>query len=344
VLGRTISLNGHPFTIVGVLPESYQYATVTIDAEVFAPLTMMGVLIPGADRLGNRGWGFLDVVGRLKPNVDLDEAQAHMAVVARELSEAYPDENEDRAVILVPESRALLPSEAQGAMTGTLIVPMGVVSFVLLIACGNVANLQLARAKAREAEMGVRMALGARRSRLVRQLLTESVVLAALAAIAGGALAFALNRAVKSISLPVGAPVHIDIGLNLRVLAFTTLVAVLSAIAFGLVPALRVSAAFGSSNRLVSGSRWGTVLVAGQIALSLVLLIGASLFVKSLRAAQDIDPGFDAESVLLAAVDPGLQGYDEARARGFYQRLATAASSLPGVISVGFNDSTPIQL
>jgi len=344
VLGRSIHLNGHPFTIVGVLPESYRYARVEIEAEVFAPLTMMGVLIPGADRLGNRGWGFLEVVGRVKPNVDLDEAQAHMIVVARELSDAYPDENEDRTVILVPESQALLPGEAQGAMTGTVLVLMGVVSFVLLIACGNVANLQLARAKAREGEMGVRMALGARRARLLRQLLTESVVLAALAALAGVALAFALNHAVKSIPLPVGAPVHIDIGLNSRVLAFTTLVAVLSAIAFGLAPALRVSAARGSSTRLVTGSRLGTVLVASQIALSLVLLIGASLFMKSLRAAQKVDPGFDADSVLLASVDPGLQGYDEARARSFYQGLASAASSLPGVVSAGFTDSAPIQL
>jgi predicted permease len=177
VLGRTIQLNGHPFTIIGVLPDSYRYATVTIEVEVFAPLTMMGVLIPGADRLGNRGWGFLEVVGRLKPGVDIDEAQAHMTVVARELSQAYPDENEDRTVILVPESQALLPGDAQGAMTGTVLVLMGVVSFVLLIACGNVANLQLARAKAREGEMGVRIALGARRSRLLRQLLTESLVL-----------------------------------------------------------------------------------------------------------------------------------------------------------------------
>ncbi len=344
VLGRSIRLNGHSFSIVGVLPESYRYASVGTATDVFAPLTMMGVLIPGADRLGNRGWGFLDVVGKLQPGVGLDEAQAQMNVVARELSLAYPDENQDRGVALVLESRALLPSEAQDAMTGTVLVLMGVVSFVLLIACGNVANLQLARAKAREGEMGVRAALGARRSRLMRQLLTESVVLAALAAIAGVALAFAVNHTVKSISLPVGAPVYFDIGLNPRVLAFTTLVAVVSAIVFGLAPALRASASCGSSSRLVSGSRLGTVMVAGQIALSLVLLIGASLFLKSLSAAQDVDPGFDADSVLLASVDPNLQGYDQARARGFYQRLASAASSLPGVVSVGLADAAPIQL
>ncbi len=344
VLGRSIRLNGHSFSIVGVLPESYRYASVGIETDVFAPLTMMGVLIPGPDRLGSRGRGFLDVVGKLKPGVGLDEAQAHMNVVARELSLAYPDENQDRGVALVLESRALLPSEAQDAMTGTVLILMGVVSFVLLIACGNVANLQLARAKAREGEMGVRAALGARRSRLVRQLLTESVVLAAIAATAGVALAFAVNHAVKSISLPVGAPVYFDIGINPRVLAFTTLAAVVSAIVFGLAPALRASASSGSSSRLVSGSRLGAVLITGQIALSLVLLIGASLFLKSLRAAQDIDPGFDADSVLLAAVDPNLQGYDEAKVRGFYQRLASAAFSLPGVVSVGLADAAPIQL
>jgi predicted permease len=344
VPGRTIQLNGHPFTIVGVLPESYRYASVAIDADVYSPLNMMGVLIPGADRLSRRGFGFLDVVGRLKPGISLGEAQAHMTVVARELSSAYPEDNRDRTVTLVPESQALLPSEAQGAMTATVLILMGVVSFVLLIACGNVANLQLARAKAREGEIGVRVALGAGRSRLLRQLFTESAVLALLAALAGIALAFALNRAVKSISLPVGAPVHIDIGLNLRVLAFTVSIAVLSALGFGLAPALRASASSGSSSRLVSGSRLGAVLVAGQVALSLVLLIGASLFLKSLRAAQDVDPGFDADSVLLASVDPNLQGYDETRARGFYQRLATAASSLPGVVSVGLADAAPIQL
>jgi predicted permease len=337
-------LNGHPFTIAGVLPESYRYAAVEIAADVYAPLTMMGVLIPGTDRLNRRGWGFLDVVGRLKRGISLGEAQAHMAVVARELSLAYPDENWDRTVTLVPESRALLPAEAQDAMTTTVLVLMGVVGFVLLIACGNVANLQLARAKAREGEIGVRVALGAGRSRLLGQLFTESAVLALLAAAAGVALAFALNRAVRSIALPVGAPVHVDVGLNLRVLSFTALVAVLSAILFGLAPALRASRSPGSSSRLVSGSRALDVLVSTQVALSLILLIGASLFLKSLRAAQDVDPGFDADSVLLVSIDPGLQGYDGTRARALYEDLARAASGLAGVASLGYADVAPIQL
>jgi predicted permease len=344
VPGRTILLNGQPFTILGVLPESYHYAAVAIDADVYAPLTMMGVLIPGTDRMSRRSWGFLDVVGRLKRGISLGEAQAHMAVVARELSLAYPDENRDRTVTLVPESRALLPAQAQDATTATLLVLMGVVGFVLLIACGNVANLQLARAKAREGEMGVRVALGAGRSRLLRQLFTESAVLATLAAFAGIALAFALNRAVRSIPLPVGAPVHIDVGLNPRVLAFTVLVAVAAALTFGLAPALRSSAGPSSSSRVVSRSRVLNTLVTAQVALSLILLIGASLFLKSLRSAQEIDPGFDADSVLLVSVDPSLQGYEGTHARGFYQDVARAASGLAGVSSVGYADSAPIQL
>jgi predicted permease len=344
VAGRTILLNGHPFTIAGVLPESYRYAAVEIDADLYAPLTMMGVLIPGTDRLNRRGWGFLEVVGRLKRGISLAEAQAHMMVVARELSLAYPDQNRDRTVTLVPESRALLPAEAQGAMTTTVLVLMGLVGFVLLIACGNVANLQLARAKAREGEIGVRVALGAGRSRLLGQLFTESAVLALLAAGTGVALAFALSRAVRSISIPVGAPVHVDVGLNLRVLSFTVLVAVFSAVVFGLAPALRASRGPGSSSRLLSGSRALDVLVTFQVALSLILLIGASLFLKSLRAAQDVDPGFDPDSVLLVSLDPGLQGYDGTRARGLYQDLARTASGLSGVASLGYADSAPIQL
>ncbi|MGH9320371.1 MAG: ABC transporter permease [Vicinamibacteria bacterium] len=344
-VGSTIQLNGRPFTVLGVLPKDYAYATVAIEADVYAPLTMMGTLVPGADRLGSRGWGFLDVVGRLKPGVGIEQAQAHMEVVARELASLYPDENEDRTVRLIPESRAILPQDAQGPMTSTVAVLMGVVAFVLLIACANVANLQLARAKAREVEMGVRLALGAGRSRLLRLLLTESVVLSAIAGLLGIGLAFALNQAVKSISLPVGAPVAVDVRLDTRVLAFTTAVALLSAMVFGLAPALRAArlAECAASTRVVSRSRFGSILVAGQMALSLVLLIGASLFLESLRAAQSIDPGFEADGVLLAAVDPNLQGYDRQQAGSFYESLSERASSLSGVVSVGLAENVPIQ-
>jgi predicted permease len=349
VVGRVIELNGHPFQVTGVLPESYLYATVSIDADVYAPLAMTGVLVPGADRLGNRGWGFLDVVGRLRPGVDFEAAQAHMGVVARELAELYPDQNTDRTVRLVPEAKAILPEDAQGATETTVFILMGIVTFVLLIACANVANLQLARGKAREGEIGVRLAMGAARARLLRQLLTESVLLSAAAALLGVGLAFAMNYGVKSISLPVGAPVIVDVRLDSRVLAFTAAVSLLSAILFGLTPALKVTRSASpisgdATSRIVARSRFGSILVAGQVALSLVLLVLASLFLSSLRAAQDIDPGFDPDGVLIASVDPVLQGYDPIRVRGFYQSLASAAASLPGVLATGLGENPPVQL
>jgi predicted permease len=345
VVGRTIRLNGHPFTVLGVLPESYLYATVSIAADLYAPLNMMAVLAPGTDRLGNRGWGFLDVVARLKPGVSLETAQAHMRVVAQELAEAHPDFNEDRTVVLVPETKALLPQSVQGAATSLVAILMGVVSFVLLIACANVANLQMARAKARENEVGLRLALGAGRGRLLRQLLTESLVLSVLAGAAGVALAFAINRALQSIPLPVGAPVRIEVGIDWRVLAFTSLVTLLAAVAFGLAPAIRAtSSPSASAARVVPRSRFAGVLVTGQMALSLVLLIGASLFLKSLGAAQAVEPGFDPERVLLAAVDPNLQGYASEESERFYERLLESVRGLPGVRSASFAVNLPMQL
>jgi predicted permease len=345
VVGRAIELNGHPFTVLGVLPERYLYATVSIAADLYAPLSMMAVLAPGADRLGNRGWGFLDVVARLKPGVSLEEAQAHMRVVAQELAQAHPDFNEDRTVVLVPEARALLPQSVQGAATSLVAILMGVVSFVLLIACANVANLQMARAKARENEVGLRLALGAGRGRLLRQLLTESLLLSSLAGAAGVGLAFAINRGLQSIPLPVGAPVHIGVGIDSRVLAFTSLVTVLAAVAFGLAPAVRAASVLPTgAARVVPNSRFAAILVAGQMALSLVLLIGASLFLKSLRAAQAVEPGFDPRGVLLAAVDPNLQGYSSEESERFHERLLESVRGLPSVRSASFAANLPMQL
>jgi putative ABC transport system permease protein len=309
----------------------------------------MSVLLPGGDRLQNRGWGFLDVVGRLKPGVSLSEAQAHMKVVASTLEKAYPEHNENRTVLLVPETDALLPERAQGLATRLVGILMGVVAFVLLIACANVANLQMARVKSREGEMGVRLALGANRSRLFRQLLTESILLALIAGLAGLGLAYGLNCALQSISLPVGAPVSVDVHLDARVLAFTAGVTLLAAVLFGLAPAFRTirsspSLQGGPSARVVGTSRLGSILVGAQIALSLLLLIGASLFLRSLRDAQEVDPGFDANGVLLASVDPVLQGYDLAGSRRFYEALSRNAARLPGVRSVALADSVPMQL
>ena len=196
----------------------------------------------------------------------------------RHLAEAHPGFNKDRTVVLVPETRALLPQSVQGAATSLVAILMGVVSFVLLIACANVANLQMARAKARENEVGLRLALGAGRGRPLRQLLTESLVLAVLAGAAGVALAWAIHRGILSIPLPVGAPVRIEVGIDWRVLAFTSLVTLLAAVAFGLAPAMRAtSAPPASAARIVPRSRFAGVLVTGQMALSLVLLIGAGL-------------------------------------------------------------------
>jgi predicted permease len=235
---------------------------------------------------------------------------------------------------------------------GLMVILMIVVGLVLLIACANVANLLLARASARQKEIGIRLALGAGRVRLVRQMLTESILLAMAGAVAGFLLTMAAIRPISHFELPVPLPIAFNFTPDARVLAFTAGLSVLTGIVFGLLPALRatrpdlVATLKDQAGAVGSFRRFGmrNVLVVGQVMLSLVLLIGSSLFLRSLRNASSIDLGMRPENVLLMAVDPKLHNYSPDKTRLFLSQLRERVSGLPGVRSVSFLDSVPLSI
>jgi len=351
VVGRTVLLNGHPFQVVGVAPESFDGPVTYAAIPVYVPLMMQREIFPGRDFLEARGNNMLNAVGRLHDGITLAQAQQRVDALLLQLREEFPDYyREQVGTLLVPQMDAGIHPMFRSAQVGMSAVMMAVVSLLLLIACVNVANLFLARARERRREMGIRLSLGAGRGRILQQLLTESVVFSALACATGLALAAVTVRVLESVRPPMDGPWAFSVGMDGRVLAFTLGVSVLATVVFGLVPALQatrtdmVSAVKGDAG-VRSRSRASSVLVVMQMALSILLLISSGLFLRSLQGATQIDPGFDDPAhVVLASVDPGLQGYDEARSRAFLDRLLEDVGSLPGVGAVGLSDWLPLGI
>src|SRR5262249_22063853 len=295
-LGKALKLDGKEFTIVGVIPASFDLVLRSSElTEVYVPIGQWNNPL-----LNRRGAGLgIHGVGRLKPEVRFEQAVADMARVSHNLSVAYPDTNADISANLNP-----LRAEMLGDVQPTLLVLLGAVGFVLLIACANVANLLLARSTGRTHELAIRAALGAGQSRLVRQLLTESVLLA----FAGGALGLLLAHWATTAmlnALPQQLPRAGEIGIDTRVLLFTMGVSLLAGVLFGLAPALKTShprlhETLKESGRGGSGTRQRTqsVFVVCEMAMALVLLVGAGLLIRSLVALWHVDPGFNPHNVL----------------------------------------------
>ena len=329
VLGGRLELNGRPSTVIGVMPASFGIEG--SKAELWTPMQ----LNPSLD-YRTRAGRYLTSVARLKPNVTPQRAQVDMSAIARRLEAAHPIFNTGWGANVVP-----MYEQVVGGVRRALLVLGGVVAFVLLIACANVANLLLARSTARTREVAVRAALGAGRGRMVRQLLTESVVLSALGGAVGLLLAYWGVQGVKTLA-PRGVPRVASISIDGWTMAFTLVVAVVTGLLFGLVPALRT----GRGNLqtiLREGSRGSTgsgrgraVLVAAQVALSLVLLIGAGLMMRSFVRLQSVDPGFDPDGVLTGRVQlAGDRFRSPAAASAFFDQLLERVEKLPGVESAG---------
>jgi macrolide transport system ATP-binding/permease protein len=342
VVGRTVRLNGSAFTVVGIAPAGFKGTTVLAGPALWVPMMAHPQLISGflAENFDSRRALLFAAVGRLRPGVDVAQAEANLRAIAGQLAREHPNDNAGRTVSLLPLAQATINPGFRRNMVRAGGLLMTVVGLVLLIACANVANLLLARAAARQREVAVRLSLGASRGRLVRQLLTEGLLLAALAGVLGLFLAYGAQSVLWSMRPPALAADAVDLTPGARVLGFTALVSVLTALVFGLAPAWSASRpdlvaelkqrAGGS----VRGNRpWSlrNVLVAGQVALCLVALVGASLFVRSLAHAQRIAPGFDHDRLAVLTVDLGAQGYDEPRAREFQRELLERARALPGV-------------
>ncbi len=340
-VGRLVKINGHLFTVIGVAPEDFSGLFFGLNPDLYAPINQQSKFGPGLSSKESRGSRYLMVTGRLRDGITLEQAREAASLVGRRLQREYPASNENARPLLIPESEANLPPQIRGAAIGFSGLAMGAVGFVLLIACADVSNLLMARASSRRREISVRLALGAGRNRLARQLLTESLLLSSLGGGVGLLLAFSISRFLSSLQPPLPIPVHLDFSPDYRVLLFCALATFATGVLFGLAPALRsikvdlTPALRGQQSEANTGGRkllsWGSLLVMGQMALSLTLLVGAGLFIRSLSNAQAIDPGFNPDQVLLASLDPSLNGYSKADGEALYGELLERLQALPAV-------------
>ncbi len=316
VIGRTIDINGHPFEVVGVAPPAFKGPMAVMDVPLYVPLMMQAEIMPGNDLLESRGNNMMSVVARLREGKTIEDARQMMDVMLLQLREELPDAYEgQRGTTLVYQSEAGIHPTFRSAQLGMSTVMMVVVSLLLLIACVNVANLFLARARERRREMGIRISLGAGRRRILQQLFTESLLFSLLAGIAGVGLAVLVTRVLSRIRLPIDGPFSFDVEIDTTVLAFTMGVSILAGLVFGLAPALQaarsdlVTAVRGLSSGGRGRSRVSGALVVCQMALSLVLLVASGLFLRALESATEIRSGH-------ARAKPPRDGIDGSRPPG----------------------------
>ena len=331
VIGKSLTLDGKEFTIVGVIPSDFDLKLDSFSAgDVYAPVVQWN-----NDLLFNRGAGLgFHGIGRLKPESSLAQARADFAGVTKNLAAAYPEVNKGTGASLIPFKQRML-----GGVKSILLVLFCAVGFVLLIACANIANLLLARASGRAREFAVRAALGAGKSRLIRQLLTESILLGILGGAFGLLLAsWGTHAALKA--LPETLPRSGEVGIDLRVLLFTASTALLAGILFGMAPALKISRtnmhdSLKEGGRGASGSRKGahSVLVVMEMALALVLLIGAGLTLRSLVQLWSVDPGFNPRNVMFFGISlsPSVLMENPAAIRAAFRNAESAIAATPGV-------------
>jgi predicted permease len=347
IVGKTLSLNGHLFTVIGVAAPDFSGIMLAFESDLWLPMGLQPVLLPDqAHMLTERHAHWVIAVGRLKPGITPQAANANLGVLGHQLAKEFPDSNKDVTAMGVPLT--LTPAPARGVATQLLLVLMAVVGMVLLIACANAANLLLAKSASRNAEMAVRTAMGARRARLVRMVLTESVLLAALAGIVGFLLAIWTAPLILRLK-PASLPVTFDIAPDWRVLAYTLAISLVTGVFFGIAPALRssavrVTAAINQGSHGGDGakSRLRNVLVVGQVAVCMVLLIGAGLCLRSLFNARSIDPGFAFHHVVAAEFDLRMAGYNETSGSLFRKQVLQRLGALPEVDRISAIDHLPL--
>lgn len=363
VVGQTITLNHQPLTVVGVAPPQYTGMIRGLAAEVWIPLMMVPRMVPqyGIARLNSRGNSWLFMVGRLRPGATLEQARARFDLLSRQLREAYPEhwrEKEDgskevseKFVTVLPESETRIHPQAHSSAYAAIALLLVMINLVMLIACMNLAGLLLARALGRRREIAVRLALGARRGRVVRQLLTESALLALAAGVVGTLLAMWLTSLLVAFipALPEGIRLSIDLRMDWRVLAYTFGFSFAVGVFFGLVPALQTSrpdvmAALKEGSEVFAGgyaqSRLRNGLIVAQVALAVLLLTCVGLAMRSLQNISPTRLGFDSVNLVVAPLELERQ-YDRARSQEFYRQLAERTLALPGVRTVSFVDAVP---
>jgi macrolide transport system ATP-binding/permease protein len=356
IVGSQVTLNGHSFTVIGVAPAAFTGVDVGFDPDVYFPVSMHQWVRPGGDFwFDTRRALLMSVIARLKSGVTMSEAQAQMRTIAKQLEQAYPDVNKGRSIALMSveaaKSQGLGGPNNEDLARNVSLLLVAASASILLIACANVANLLLARSAARQREMAVRLALGAGRGRIVRQLLTESILLGVMGGVGGVMLAYCLGDVLVALLPPTPFPIALDPQPDWRVLVFSFVVAALSGVIFGLAPALqmarwnlteglreRASTAGGAVTRVNLRS----LLVISQIAVSLLLLIGAGLFLKSFYKAQAIDPGFRTENLDIVTINPVLAGYDSDHALQVVRAIVDQIGHDPRVAGADVNNWVPL--
>jgi predicted permease len=345
-VGKTLMLDGAAFTVVGVAPAGFTGLMVGMDPDFWVPLAVQDRFTHDQGRMKDRNAYWLTVAGKMRGTGDRKRVQAEIQVLAQQVYLANSSKADFLDGIVYPLT--LVPGPFRGyvgAFTGGLLA---VFALVLLIACTDAASLLLARATARAREMATRAALGAGRARLFRQMLVESLMLAAIAGAAGVAIAWATSRLLMQLK-PANIPVTLAIPLDWRVVLFAAVISAATGVAFGLAPALRASAVeparMLNEESQTAGwkkSRIRDVLLVAQMATCVVLLVGATLCVRSLMRANAIDPGFETSHIVVATLDPGSLGYPPRRMNDFYTRLAERVQHLPGVTSVSYASYLPL--
>jgi predicted permease len=360
-LGRSLLIHGQPYTIVGVAPETFTGLVPMLQPEMWTAIAWVEDVEPagiqdvvpsptGTSRIDRRGQRWLFMKGRLKDGETAARAQANLQTIMTQLAAAYPKTNEQRPIATAANVRI---HPVADRLLRPIAAGLGIaIGMVLLVACANVANMLLARASGRQREISIRLAVGASRGRLIRQLLTESLVLAGLGAFAGITLASFAIQLIASLPLPVPVPVALDLHVDARVVLFTTAVATIAGLMAGLAPALRATRVNlaadmkGEATVASAGRRW-TIrdgLVVLQTAVTLVLLVTAGLLTRSILQAQRVDLGFRAEGAAALGTELGLIGYDEARASTFFARAAERVGAIPGVTSVSRAVRQPLAI
>jgi len=354
VVNKIVTLNATSYSIVGVAPRGFKGAFTFGNAEqVWLPVSMYPQVLAGffKDNFNDRRFLATAVIGRIRDGVSLNEAEASLKTIASNLEREFPKDNASRSVALTPLTDAAVGvnNRDQFVLAGGLM--MAIVGLVLLIACANLANLLLAQSAGRQKEIGLRAALGASQIRMARQLLTESMVLAILSGVVGLAIAYAGRAVLWSFRPPFILDGDVDLSFDSHVLFFTLGVALLTAVIIGLAPAIKVARP-NLIEALKVGGRGGTVgwtrspfrslLVITEVALALVALIGAGLFVRSMQSAQRIDPGFESKKLFVFAFDLGALHYEEGRAQQYFRAAVDRARSVPGVDSATIASNFPM--
>ena len=348
IVGKSATINNVPMTIVGVTPEGFIGSFLGVSSSAWVPMAMQREMM-GGDRMQQRGNGWMQSIVRLKPGVSQAQAQAEASSIMTQLAQEHPQFNEGRRLRIVQTWEA--PFGAATVLTPILAVLSIVVALVLVIACANVANLLLSKAVSRRREVAVRLSLGASRMRLVRQLLTESLMLAFVAGTAGVVMAYWTMDVIMAFVPPVDMPIDLGLRMDSVTLMFAVGVSLVTGVIFGLAPALQASSpqtinALKEEGRSGSGGRTTgrlrSALVVAQVAVCLVLLVGATLFLRSFIAAQTLSPGFDADRLVTASMDMFPSGYLGERNREFQRRAIEAIGALPGVESAAFGSRIPL--